>query len=212
MAHVIVPVFSVEAKVGVQTPVGPLAVEGRDGGVGDIYLGAGLGWHSSTWHSIAVMNVITPTGQFDASKPINVGNNQFILEPVYLVTGLFANGMEVSAKLHFSYHTKNADYVEAGTGLKGYQTAPSFHFDYLVGYGLTQNLRVGVTGWFWQGLADDKIGGVARPETKDQEFSMGPAVRYQSGKFAIMGKYVVPITAENRVEARQTWIDLIYSF
>lgn len=212
VAHVIVPVFSVAADVTVQTPGGPIGVRGHDGGLGDIYIGAGLGWHGQTWHQIAVLNFILPTGHFDPNEPINVGNKELIIEPVYLVTGLFANGMEVSAKFHLAYHTENKDYIEAGTGLEGYQTAPSFHFDYLVGYGVTQNFRVGVAGWFWQGLSDDKIGGETREDTKDQEFSMGPAIRYQSGRFGLMGKYVVPVIAENRIEARQTWIDLIYSF
>lgn len=37
-------------------------------------------------------------------------------------------------------------------------------------------------------------------------------MRYQNGKFGLVGKYVVPISAENRIEANQLWIDLIYSF
>lgn len=210
--HSVIPVFTVEADVTVQTPLGRIAVEGHDGGVGDIYFGAGLVWHGATWHYAAVLNVITPTGHFDENKPINVGNNAFIIEPVYAVSGLFANGFELSAKFMYSYHTENKDYIEAGTGLEGYQTGQAFHFDYMASQALSPNLRVGVTGWFWQGLEDDKIGGEKRADTKDQEFSMGPGIFYGSGKFAILAKYVVPIIAENRIESRQTWIDLIYSF
>jgi hypothetical protein len=212
LLHSIIPLLTVEGNVTAQTPGGPINVQGHDGGLGDIYFGVGMAWHSPTWHWLTVLDVITPTGHFDANKPINVGNNAFIIEPVVAVSGLFANGVEVSAKLMYSYHTKNADYIEAGSGLKGYQTGQAVHMDYMANYALTKELKLGVTGWVWQGLEDDKIGGQKRADTKDREFSMGPAVRYQSGKFAVLGKYVIPISAENRIEARQTWIDLIYSF
>ncbi|TSK06018.1 MAG: phenol degradation protein meta [Geobacter sp.] len=212
LAHSIIPILSVEANVTAQTPGGAVSVNGHDGGLGDVYFGVGMAWHTKTWHWLTVLDVITPTGAFDATKPVNAGNNAFIIEPVFAVTGLFENGIEASAKLMYSYHTKNSDYVEAGTGLRGYQTGQAVHMDYMLNYAVTPSLKLGVTGWVWQGLEDDKIGGVKRPDTRDREFSMGPAARYQNGKFALLGKYVIPVSAENRIEANQTWIDLIYSF
>jgi len=212
LMHSIIPILSVEANVTAQTPGGPINVEGHDGGLGDVYFGVGMAWHSKTWHWLTVLDVITPTGAFDAGKPINAGNNAFIIEPVIAVTGLFDNGIEASAKLMYSYHTKNSDYLEAGTGLRGYQTGQAVHMDYMLNYAVSPSLKLGVTGWVWQGLEDDRIGGVKRPDTRDREFSIGPAARYQNGKFALLGKYVIPVSAENRIEANQTWIDLVYSF
>ena len=212
LMHSIIPILSVEANVTAQTPGGGINVEGHDGGLGDVYFGVGMAWHSKTWHWLTVLDVITPTGAFDAGKPINAGNNAFIIEPVIAVTGLFDNGIEASAKLMYSYHTKNSDYLEAGTGLRGYQTGQAVHMDYMLNYAVSPSLKLGVTGWVWQGLEDDRIGGVKRPDTRDREFSIGPAARYQNGKFALLGKYVIPVSAENRIEANQTWIDLVYSF
>lgn len=212
LLHSIIPLYTVEANATAQTPGGPINIEGHDGGLGDVYFGVGMAWHTPVWHWLTVLDVITPTGHFDPNKPINVGHNAFIIEPVFAVTGLFPNGIELSAKFMYSYHTKNDDYIEAATGLKGYQTGQAFHMDYMANYAITKDLKFGVTGWLWQGLEDDEIGGVKRPDTKDREFSMGPAARYQNGKFALVGKYVVPISAKNRIEANQTWIDLVYSF
>lgn len=212
LLHSIIPLLTVEANVTAQTPAGPISVTGHDGGLGDVYFGAGMAWHSPVWHWLMVLDVITPTGHFDPNKPVNVGNNAFIIEPVVAVSGLFQNGMELSAKLMYSYHTRNDDYVEAGSGLKGYQTGQALHMDYMVNYALTRELKLGVTGWIWQGLENDEIGGKKRHDTRDFEFSMGPAVRYQNGKFGLVGKYVVPVSAENRIEANQLWVDLIYSF
>lgn len=210
--HSIIPLVTVEANVTAQTPGGAVKVEGHDGGLGDVYFGAGLAWHTPVWHWLTVLDVITPTGSYDPNKPINVGNNAFVIEPVVAVTGLFKNGMEVSAKLMYSYHTKNTDYVEAGSGLRGYQAGQALHMDYMANYALTKELKLGVTGWLWQGLENDAIGGQKRDNTRDFELSMGPAARYQNGKFGLVGKYVMPIYTENRIEARQLWIDLVYSF
>ena len=212
LLHSIIPVLTVEADVKAQTPAGPIQVEGHDGGLGDVYFGIGMAWHSRIWHWLTVLDVITPTGDFDAQKPVNAGNNAFIIEPVFAITGLFPNGFEASAKFMYSYHTRNEDYVEPGTGLKGYRTGQAVHMDYMVNYALTREFKLGVTGWVWKGLEDDEIGGKKRDNTKDREFSIGPAARYQSGRFAVLGKYVVPVSAKNRIEAKQTWIDLVYSF
>jgi hypothetical protein len=212
LMHSIIPLLTIEATSTVRTPGGLVPVEGHDGGLGDVYFGVGNAWHTKTWHWLTVLDVITPTGHFDPKKPINAGNNEFIIEPVFAVTGLFDNGIETSAKFMYSYHTKNDDYIEPGSGLKGYQTGQAFHFDYMVNYAITKDFKLGVTGWLWRGLQDDKIGGKRRKDTKDFEFSMGPAARYQSGKFGILAKYVMPIETENRCESNQTWVDLVYSF
>lgn len=212
LLHSIIPMYTVEANVTAQTPGGPIAIQGQDGGVGDIYFGAGMAWHSPTWHWLTVLDVITPTGRYDPTKPMNTGNNAFVIEPVVAVTGLFQNGLEASAKLMYSYHTRNGDFVEAGTGLKGYQTGQAVHMDYLLAYALTKDLKLGATGWIWQGLQDDEIGGQRRPDTRDWEFAIGPAARFQSGKFGIVGKYVMPVSTTNRIVANQIWMDLAYSF
>lgn len=204
LMHSIIPVLSVEATF--QTPGG--TVTGHDGGLGDTYFGVGMAWHSPIWHWLTVLDVITPTGNYDPNKPINTGNNQFIFEPVFAVTGLFPNGFETSAKIMYSYHTKNSDF---GNGL-GYQTGQALHADYMVSYEVMKGLKVGVTGWVWEGLENDKLGGKDLPDSRDHEFSMGPAIRYQDGKFAVLAKYVMPISAKNRIEANQAWIDLVYSF
>jgi hypothetical protein len=212
LLHSIIPLLTVTAKVTAQTPSGPITVQGHDGGLGDVYFGAGLAWHTQTWHWLTVLDVITPTGNYDPNKPVNTGNNAFVIEPVIAVTGLFQSGVEVSAKLMYSYHTKNRDFIEAGTGLKGYQTGQAAHMDYMVNYALLQGFKLGVTGWIWQGLEDDAIGGRKRADTQDREFAIGPAARIQSGKFGLAGKYVMPVSAKNRIEANQLWVDLVYSF
>ena len=212
LLHSIIPLLTISADVTAQTPGGPINVEGHDGGLGDVYFGAGMAWHTPTWHWLTVLDVITPTGNYDPNKPVNTGNNAFVIEPVVAVTGLFQSGVEVSAKLMYSYHTKNRDFIEAGTGLKGYQTGQAVHMDYMVNYAFMKDLKLGVTGWIWRGLEDDEIGGQKRADTKDREFAIGPAVRYQSGRFGLVGKYVMPISAENRIEANQLWVDLVYSF
>jgi hypothetical protein len=212
LLHSIIPLYTVEADVTVRTPGGPIAVQGHDGGLGDVYFGAGLAWHTPTWHWLTVLDVITPTGRYDARKPMNTGNNAFVIEPVVAVTGLFGNGVEASAKLMYSYHTKNGDFVEPGTGLRGHRTGQAVHMDYMLNYAFTEALRLGVTGWIWQGLEDDEIGGRKRADTRDRELSAGPGVRYQTGRLGLVAKYVMPLSAENRVEANQLWVDLACSF
>ena len=209
LMHSIIPVLTVEAEI--DTPAG--TVTGHDGGIGDTYFGVGMAWHSPVWHWLTVLDVITPTGSFDRNKPVNAGQNAFIIEPVIAVSGLFPSGFEVSAKLMYSYHTKNSDWIDPRPGQgTGYQTGQAIHMDYMLSYAVTRDLRLGVTGWIWRGLENDEASGRDLPDSKDREFSMGPALRYQNGRFAVLGKYVMPVSAKNRIEANQAWIDLVYSF
>ena len=45
LLHSIIPLYTVEANVTAQTPGGPIAVQGQDGGVGDIYFAPA--WHGT---------------------------------------------------------------------------------------------------------------------------------------------------------------------
>jgi hypothetical protein len=135
LMHSIIPVLSVEADI--KTPGGTIV--GHDGGLGDTYFGIGNAWHTPVWHWLTVLDVITPTGKFDPSKPVNAGNNAFIIEPVFAFSGLFPNGLETSAKFMYSYHTKNSDWIDPRPGMgRGYQAGQAIHADYMVSYAVTR--------------------------------------------------------------------------
>ena len=206
LLHSIIPVVTLHAKLKSH---GTTIVDDGAGGLGDIYFGAGMAWHSPVWHWLVVLDVITPTGNYDKDDPLNVGNNHWTIEPVFAVTGLFPSGLELSAKFMYSYSTTNHEFTSASLD---YQTGQAVHMDYLASYAVTKNLKLGVTGWVWEGLQDDKLEGKALKDSRDEEISMGPAIRYQSGKFSVLAKWVTPLTAKNRIAADQTWVDLVYSF
>lgn len=206
LLHSIIPVVTLQAELESN---GTVIVDDGAGGLGDIYFGAGMAWHSPIWHWLVALDVITPTGSYDKNDALNVGNNAWVIEPVVAVTGLFPNGLELSGKLMYSYSTKNRDFGPAGLD---YQTGQAVHMDYLVSYAVTKDLKLGVTGWVWEGLEDDELEGRDLKNSRDREVSMGPAIRYQNGKFGVLAKWVTPLTAKNRIEADQTWIDLVYSF
>ncbi len=206
LLHSIIPVITLEAELESN---GTTVVDDGAGGLGDVYFGVGMAWHTPIWHWLAVLDVITPTGDYNNTNNLNVGNNAAVIEPVVAVTGLFPNGLELSAKLMYSYFTKNHDF---GPNSDVYQTGQAVHLDYLVSYAVTQNLKLGVTGWFWEGLEDDELNGKRLKGSRDRERAVGPAVRFQDGKFSVLAKWVAPITADNRIAGNQTWIDLVYSF
>lgn len=206
LLHSIIPVITLEAELESN---GLMIVDDGAGGLGDVYFGAGMAWHSPVWHWLVSLDVITPTGDYDNDNNLNVGNNSWIIEPVFAVSGLFPNGWELSAKFMYSYFTENDDF---GPLSQKYQTGQAFHFDYMVSYAVNNDLRLGVTGWFWEGLEDDELEGKRLDDSADRELSIGPAVRYQNGKFALIGKWVTPLNTENRITGDQAWLDLVYSF
>lgn len=219
--HAFVPFVNMDFKFG--DPFGSLGKSRF--GLGDIIVDPFiLAWHSKYFHWVAGIDIFLPTGKYNKEdEPINPGNNVYTFEPVFAVS--YLNGpWDASFKFMFDISTDNTDYIitpgEAGAmgnpifaGQTG-TLAPGqeFHFDYALGYSPVREWTLGISGYAYQQISDDKINGTRISDMKGSVLAAGPAIKYNYKNMSFIFKSLWETSVENRPAGTSTWLKLVYAF
>jgi len=166
------------AKVGVDATLtgpggGTLTGSERDSltSVGDLYPAAYLKWNQGTHNYMAYAMAGVPVGSYDAARLANLGTNHWSLDAgggyAYLDT---KSGREFSATLGFTYNFENPD--------TDYQNGMSGHLDWAASQFLSEQLHVGVVGYFYQQLSGDSGAGAVLGDFKSRVYAAGPQIGY----------------------------------
>jgi hypothetical protein len=172
----------------------------RKRGLGDIIVTAlALGYHhSDKMHSVAALDVITPTGNYDRNRLANIGRNYWAIQPVYTASYVNPAGWNWDVKLMYDFNFKNKD--------TDYRSGQEFHFDYALGYAVANNWVAGIGGYAYRQTTNDKQNGVAI-DNKGRAFAIGPSIKYDNGKgFFITAKFQKEMDVRNRAEGKAFWI------
>ena len=157
------------------------------------------------------LDIFIPTGRYDRDKePINPGNNVWTFEPVFAVS--YLNGpLDISFKFMYDFSTTNDDYPLAGRAVD-LDPGQEFHFDYLLGYQLTDALAVGLGGYYYQQTTDDEVDGADVADQKGRVLAIGPAVKFNHKNMSFVLRNYWETMVENRSEGMSTWLTFVYAF
>jgi hypothetical protein len=153
-----------------------------------------------------------PTGNYDKKDLANISRNYWTFEPIFAFTYLSDGGFEVSSKFMYDINTENND--------KDYKSGQEFHFDYAVGYKVS-NWNLGVAGYYYKQITDDEINGEKATFPaflgfdegfKGQTFAVGPAVKYNYKNMSFTLKYLWETAVEHRPEGSDLWFKFAYAF
>jgi hypothetical protein len=161
---------------------------------GDFFLAGGL-------------DVYLPTGTYDRHRLANPSTHYWTLTPDLGVTYRSQNGLEASAKLMYDVNLKN--------DATGYASGDAFHADYRVAYSVTPALALGVEGYTYVQVSEDKLNGVTvGPDGfKGRVYGIGPAVTYMvGGKMPVMASWKHEFGARNRPEGDVFWLRTVAPF
>ena len=208
--HMFVPI--VYQDVTATTPGG--VKSDTQTGLGDIIVDPFiLSWHfSKNFHLATGIDIYMPTGRYDKDDLANTSRNYWTFEPIVAFTYLSDFGLEVSSKFMYDINTNNPD--------TDYRSGQEFHFDYTVGYKI-QNWNVGVAGYYYKQVTNDKINGekVTFPDFlgfedgfKGQAVAVGPAVKYSYKNMSFILKYLWETEVEQRPEGQNLWFKFVYAF
>ena len=178
----------------------------RRDGAGDITVGPTVGWEHGAWHSLVALDISLPTGSYDASRPLNTGNNYYSIRPIYAFSYLPENGLEASAKITYTFNTSNP--------ATHYRSGQLFHFDYSLSYRVTDQLRLGVNGYLIKQTTNDRQYGsrVGTDGFRGRVFAIGPAAHYELGKTSIDLKVLREYAVRNRAEGTSVWAKAVVPF
>ena len=180
-------------------------------GVGDIDVDPiVLGWHGESWHAVAALDTIFPTGHYDQNDPrVSIGTHYVTIQPLLALTFFPVRTWETSAKLMFDANTTN--------GATNYHSGDEFHLDYVAGKHIGP-WSLGVSGYFVEQLANDTINGqvvAANPGfwdtgRKGQVFAAGPSVAYSTKHhIELVVQYQHEMVVRNRFGGDKFWFKAI---
>jgi len=196
VAHVIVPL--VDLKVNV-----PGASQSKTG-IGDITTGLGVGYHHSpNLHSVVAVDFFLPTGSYTRGDIANIGKNHWGFEPAYGVSYIDPNGFNGDIKMGYIFNGRNKD--------TDYTSGNEFHFDYAAGWGLGNGWTVGVGGYVYKQMSNDKQSGTTVVNNKGSARSIGPNIKYDSGKgWFTTVKWEKEFSVENRAQGNALWVKAVF--
>lgn len=177
-------------------------------------------------HTVAALDIFIPTGPCNKRKLNNIGKNIWTFEPVFAITGFLPwdKNLSASIKLMYDFNTKNDDFIigpsiAAKIGnpvLTGRETSltpgQEFHFDYGIEYAVTKNWRVGLAGYFYQQVTDDKTSFGRVKDDKGRVFAIGPSVWYSYKKWIFDSHVSFETGARNRPQGVTGLLNITYAF
>lgn len=175
-------------------------------GIGDMTLGAVLGWHhSANLHSVVALDIFAPTGSYSKSDIANIGRNYWAIQPVAGFSYIDPNGLNGDIKAMWTYNLKNKD--------TDYKSGQELIIDYSMGWGLGNGWTLGVGGYVYQQLTKDSQNGSTVENNNGKALAIGPSVRYDSGKgWFVTGKYQTETSVRNRAEGSAFWVKAVFPF
>ncbi|MDH4869880.1 transporter [Pseudomonas sp. BN515] len=161
----------------------------------------------------AALEITLPTGDYDATRLANTSNNFYTYKPLVSATWLPSERTELSVKATYSFNEENHD--------TDYRSGQLFHFDYSASYRVTDNLRLGLNGYYLKQTTDDEqfgrtvtfMGEDVDDGVRGQVFAIGPAAYLTFFKYASFEmRWAKEYAVENRPEGEMFWAKLNLPF
>ena len=109
----------------------------------------GIVWDVKDLHFLAAQNLVLTTGRYDVNKSNNMGRNYFSYDEVVGFTWLDQKqGHEISFMAGYMINTKNQ--------ASDYTTGNEFHVDYTLAQYLSEHFGLGIVGYYYKQMTDDK--------------------------------------------------------
>jgi hypothetical protein len=171
-------------------------------GLGDAIVGAGNFLPFKSIDILPMLFVKFPTGEYDSSKSVNMGSNQYDIRPmVFLYKALGDFSIDAVAKYYFRLKNNSTD-VTPGDEI---------HLQCLLGYNLTDKLKLGPSV-NWMISRDRELKGVRINDSARESLSMGADIYYRIGKVGVTATYLYDMYAENTVRGHFFQIKTVYRF
>ena len=185
-----------------------------------------LGYHllNNRFHCLFATDIYIPVGSQEDENMANVETNYWTIEPLWAFTFFITKRWDVSSKLMYSFNTEQQD-CPTVYGINVDRTpGQEFHLDYTSSYGITESLRIGVTGYYYKQTTDDDYDlrkSIPAPirqllkadeSHKGQAFAIGPGVWYHRKNLFLSIRAQFEMAVKNRPDGKNFWAMFIYRF
>lgn len=168
-----------------------------------------LDWSLSEKYSISAgLDISIPTGKYDKNEPINIGRNYWSLQPVmgFSYKNIQGSEFHVLARLMFNTKNKETDYT----------TGNEFNADISYGYNINDTYKLGLHGYIYKQLTDDKWAdgtNIYLPSGfQSESIGVGPAITIKNGPAEFLVSWVKDIESKNRGQGSQIYLKTNFKF
>ena len=195
-------------KTGVQ------GFTGSETGVADLEVSPVMHWEIGDHQSVTFApTIVMPLGDFKAEQRVNAGFGDFYTFRPSVQYAFIGDGWDLGGRAVMSFNTRNKD--------TGYYSGKIFNFDWQAMAFVSEDIRVGVQGYFVRQLQADTVtptpaNGMTQKMLVDQQGNkasvngIGPAFAWlmNGGEMLIEGKFIKEFGAKNRTEGQAFWLTI----
>ncbi|MBP7131875.1 MAG: transporter [Aquabacterium sp.] len=218
-AHVgvtaMMPIVKREAYLNTVDPLSPVAslVSAKNGsasGVADLEVSPVMHWEIGDHQSVTFApTIVMPVGDFNKDRRANSGFGDYYTFRPSVQYAFIGDGWDLGGRAVMSFNTRNKD--------SGYYSGKIFNFDWQAMAFVSEDIRLGVQGYFVRQLqADTSTNGVDQflidqeKGAKASANAIGPAVAWlmNGGEMLVEGKFIKEFGSKNRTEGHAFWLTI----
>lgn len=209
--------FGLDAgSAGYNTALAPTAasMSGSETGIADLEVSPVMHWEIGDHQSVTFApTIVMPVGDFKANQRVNAGFGDYYTFRPSVQYAFIGDGWDLGGRAVMSFNTRNKD--------TGYYSGKIFNFDWQAMAFVSEDIRVGVQGYFVRQLQADTVNptpanGMTQQMLLDQKGNkasvnaIGPAVAWlmNGGEMLIEGKFIKEFGAKNRTEGQAFWLTI----
>lgn len=192
------------------------AMSGSETGIADLEVSPVMHWEIGDHQSVTFApTIVMPLGDFKADQRVNTGFGDYYTFRPSVQYAFIGDGWDLGGRAVMSFNTRNKD--------TGYYSGKIFNFDWQAMAFVSEDIRVGVQGYFVRQLQADTLdsdgtvrNAQARMQLAGEQGSkasvnaIGPAVAWlmNGGEMLIEGKFIKEFGAKNRTEGQAFWLTI----
>jgi hypothetical protein len=200
-------------------PQDNFALSANSGNLGDLLVGPFLQWdpimgpNGPRLVQRIELQMLLPTGAYDADDAINAGSNFFSFNPYWAATAFLTPKWTASWRLHYLWNAKNEDPFKP-LNADDSQAGQAIHLNFASAYEvLPKRLRLGVNGYYLKQLNDSEVDGHRVRDSKEQVLGIGPGLVYHvSPNDHVFFNAYWESNAENRPEGSRFNLRYVHHF
>lgn len=187
-------------------------MSGSETGIADLEVSPVMHWEIGDHQSVTFApTIVMPLGDFKANQRVNTGFGDYYTFRPSVQYAFIGDGWDLGGRAVMSFNTRNKD--------TGYYSGKIFNFDWQAMAFVSEDIRVGVQGYFVRQLQADTVtptpaNGMTQKMLVDQQGNkasvngIGPAVAWlmNGGEMLIEGKFIKEFGAKNRTEGQAFWL------